>query len=90
MHENPMNNHPTNLISLCASCHRRSHSPNFTETGEVRKPCKFCEAESIKLGICETHLSRLRRYGHPLAKKRKIGRDWVLMLHDGKQWLPFP
>lgn len=86
----PLNNAPSNLRTLCASCHRRSHSPNFTETGEQRKPCRFCEAPSVKLELCFTHISRLKRFGHPLAKKRKIGSDWVLMLHDGERWLPFP
>ena len=88
--ENPMNNDPRNLMTLCGSCHRRSHSPNFMATGALRKPCKYCSALSVKLGMCETHLSRLRRYGHPLAKKRRVGSGWVLMLHDGSSWSPFP
>ncbi len=84
------NNSPSNLMTLCASCHRRAHSPNFTETGGQRVPCKHCNAPSMKLGLCATHLTRLRKFGHPLAKKRKIGSDWVLMLHNGRSWSPFP
>jgi len=88
--ENPLNNDPSNLKTLCVSCHRRSHSPNFTATGEQRAPCAHCAKQSVKVGLCATHLTRLRRFGHPLAKKRKIGSAWVLMLHDGNLWFPFP
>ncbi len=88
--QNPLNNEASNLRTLCASCHRRCHSPNFTATGEQRRPCKHCEMPSVKLGMCETHLSRFRRYGNPLAKKRKTASGWVLMLHDGKKWSPLP
>ena len=88
--ENPLNNSPSNLRTLCVSCHSRSHSPNFTETGEQRTNCAHCSNPSIKLGLCATHLTRFRRFGHPLAKKRKIGSAWVLMLHDGKEWSDFP
>lgn len=88
--ENPMNNDPSNLRTLCVSCHRRCHSPNFTATGEQRKPCEHCSAPSMKKGWCFTHLSRFKRFGHPLGKKRRTALGWVLMLHDGKNWLPFP
>lgn len=88
--ENPQNNEPSNLRTLCPSCHRRCHSPNFTETGEQRKLCEFCSAPSIKRGWCFTHISRFKRFGHPLGKKRKTASGWVLMLHDGQKWLPFP
>lgn len=88
--ENPLNNDLSNLVTLCGSCHRRSHSPNYMGTSERRRPCEYCEAPSIKKGLCYTHLTRLKTFGHPLAKKRKIGSRWVLMLHDGVSWLPFP
>ena len=86
---NPRNNSASNLMTLCSSCHRRCHSQNFTETGEQRVPCLHCDMPSMKAGLCNTHLSRLKRYGHPLAKKKKIGSQWVLMLQDGQKWLPF-
>lgn len=88
--ENPMNNAASNLMTLCPSCHRRCHSPNFTETGEQRKDCEFCSGPSVKRGLCFTHLSRYKRFGHALAKKKKTASGWVLMLHDGENWLPFP
>lgn len=87
---NPLDNSPSNLKTLCPSCHRRCHSQNFTETGEHRANCQYCGKPSMKNGLCYTHISRFKRYGHPLAKKRKTASGWVLMLHDGKNWLPFP
>lgn len=88
--ENPQNNAESNLKTLCPSCHRRAHSPNWTADGAKRANCEHCSKASIKRGLCGTHLSRLKRFGHPLGKKRKVGSEWVLMLHDGKSWSPFP
>lgn len=88
--ENPQNNAPSNLMTLCRSCHSLFHSPNNDPTTGQRLPCLHCDKPSVKSRLCNTHLSRLKRFGHPLAKKRKIGSGWVLMLHDGKSWLPFP
>lgn len=78
--ENPSNNAPSNLRTLCPSCHRKSHSPNYTGEDLRRKNCAHCNQPSRKLGLCATHLSRLRRHGHPLAKKVKIGLNWVLQV----------
>ena len=88
--KNPRNNVPSNLRTLCRSCHARCHSPNFTETGELRNPCVYCNKPSMKRGPCYTHLSRFKRFGHPLAKKKKTASGWVLMLHDGKNWFHLP
>ena len=88
--ENPQNNSQGNLMTLCGSCHCHIHSPNFMDDGKTRKNCLYCSAPSVKKQMCNTHLSRLKRYGHPLGKKRKIGSEWVLMLHDGESWSPFP
>lgn len=76
--ENPQNNRPSNLLTLCVSCHRRCHSPNYDPMTGQRRPCLHCSNQAIKRGLCSTHLSRLRRFGHPLAKKFKIGSGWVL------------
>lgn len=76
--ENPSNNAPSNLRTLCPSCHRKSHSRNFKADGVTPMPCEHCVRPSVKLGLCATHLTRLRRHGHPLAKKRKTASGWVL------------
>ena len=78
--ENPFNNDPLNLQTLCPSCHQKSHSPNYMGADLRRKNCAHCSQPSMKLGLCATHLSRLRRHGHPLAKKVKIGSEWVLQV----------
>lgn len=76
--ENPQNNNPSNLMTLCGSCHRHCHSPNFTETGEQRVSCKHCAKQSVKAGLCNTHLTRRLKYGDPLITKKKVGSLWVL------------
>lgn len=76
--ENPRNNEKSNLITLCGSCHGRCHSPNYTKMGRLREPCKYCTKPSARQGLCNTHLSRLKRYGDALAKKIKRGSEWVL------------
>lgn len=84
--EDPFNNTPSNLSTLCVGCHRRSHSPNWTDDGATQRPCLYCAAPSVKQRLCNTHLSRRQRYGHPLAKKRKLGSEWVLMYELGGVW----
>ena len=86
---NPLNNSPDNLRTLCPSCHRKCHSNNFVPTGERRQVCMYCDRPAVKVGLCHTHANRRAKHGHPLAKKRKVGDKWVLMKHDGLKWLPF-
>lgn len=88
--ENPLLNVGSNLTTLCASCHKLRHSPNNDPMTGRRLPCLYCARPSRGKRLCETHLTRLKRYGHPLAKKRKIQSEWVLMLFDGEKWEPFP
>lgn len=87
--EDPRNNDLRNLKTLCASCHKRTHLLCYDPTTAQRKPCRFCTAPSFRNDLCATHRSRFKRFGHPLAKKRKVRSEWVLMLHDGSSWLPF-
>lgn len=76
--ENPTNNAPANLLTLCSSCHRRCHSPNFDPTTGLRRPCSLCSKPAVKKGFCGMHLTRLKKYGDPLMKKRKTSSGWVL------------
>lgn len=89
VNQDPLDNTPSNLRTLCVSCHSRSHSLNWTDDGRMRVDCVYCSEPSMKRGLCFTHLSREKRHGHPLAKMRKIGSDWVLMLEHGGKWFPF-
>lgn len=87
---NAMNNSGRNLRTLCGSCHRRSHSPNFTENGKARRPCLHCDKPSMKRRLCFTHLTRFKKHGDPLVSKRKVGSEWRLMRLVGTSWCPIP
>lgn len=87
--EDSQNNEPENLMTLCPSCHALTHSQNYDPTTGRRKPCEFCSAPARQKGWCFTHLTRYKRFGHPLARKRKIGSEWRLMLQRGDSWSPF-
>jgi hypothetical protein len=64
--ENPHNNAPTNLMTLCPSCHRKAHSPNFGVN------CQHCDKPAVKAGLCNSHLTRRRKYGDPTLTKVKM------------------
>lgn len=81
--ENPLNNAPSNLMTLCGSCHRQAHSPNFAGTPGQRKQCKHCSKPARQRGLCFTHLTRFKKYGDPLLRKVKIGSEWRLQREDG-------
>jgi len=79
---NPLNNTPENLQTLCASCHRLSHSPNYMGTPLLPKPCAHCFRPVARKGLCNTHLTRLKRYGDPLLRKFKTASGWELRKAD--------
>ncbi|MBE0435216.1 MAG: HNH endonuclease [Methylomicrobium sp.] len=80
--ENPLNNSPSNLMTLCAQCHREAHSPNFSAPKE-RITCKHCDKPAMKKGLCWTHNTRYQKYGNPLMTKKKIGSEFILITEDG-------
>lgn len=80
---NPMNNDPSNFRTLCGSCHRRCHSPNYEATGLRRKPCKICGNPSMRTGLCYKHVTRQRLYGDPCLTKRRQGLKFVLVRDNG-------
>lgn len=84
----PTDNTLSNLMTLCPSCHQKAHSPNFLGASGQRKRCKFCGKPSVKNGLCYTHLERLRRFGHPLVRKIKIGCEWHYRLEVGGRYRP--
>jgi len=74
----PLNNGSDNLKTLCPKCHGRAHSYMYNSEGTERLQCKYCEKKATRRGICYTHLTRIKRYGSPFAKKKKIGKNWIL------------
>lgn len=80
--ENPLNNDPSNLETLCNSCHRLSHSPHWNPTTGRRNPCSLCSKPARKRGLCRTHLTRYMKYGNPLMIKVKKGSTWILCETD--------
>lgn len=76
---NGLNNSDENLITLCVPCHRRSHSPNYTDMGRKRKSCKLCDQASYRKQLCGMHLQRLKKHGSPYLTKRRIGSSYVLV-----------
>lgn len=76
--ENPLNNAPANLQTLCGSCHRLVHSPNVNKMTGQRVACLHCSKPARQRGLCWTHLMRFKRYGDPLMKKLKRGSTWIL------------
>jgi hypothetical protein len=74
------NNSPGNLQTLCPACHTRLH----WEEGKTpwrRHPasCTVCGKPAKRLGLCETHRSRLLRHGSPYLIKRQGGHSRLLV-----------
>ncbi len=76
---NPLNNAPSNLQTLCASCHMKQHWLEWKETTHRPKPCLHCSMPARHNGLCNSHYTRYRKYGDPLAVKVKRGTQWVLV-----------
>ena len=70
---NPSNNDPQNLQTLCASCHLKMHWRERRKTLKPRKPCLHCDQPSRKLGMCQKHYQRFRKYGDVSLVKRGNG-----------------
>jgi len=80
------NNNPSNLQTLCRSCHTSLHH----RQGDLIKksdppPCKVCGKPSYRLQerLCNTHRTRLKRHGSPLLKMKKTGVSWHLSWDHG-------
>ena len=74
------NNSSENLQTLCPTCHTCLH----WEEGKTpwrRHPafCTVCDKPAKRLGLCETHRSRLLRHGSPYLTKKQFGRLRVLV-----------
>lgn len=71
--ENPLNNDPSNLITLCQKCHRGIHAKRTRHERQYSKKCKHCDRFARKVGLCPGHYSRLRNNGDPLMVKTRGG-----------------
>lgn len=80
------NNHRSNLMTLCSSCHTSLHHAQGDIIRKKEKPpCYVCGKQSYRLGLCSTHLTRQKRHGSPYLKMRKIGPSWRLCEDSGIQ-----
>lgn len=74
------NNTPSNLQTLCNSCHTSLH---HLEGGTYRQaqekpPCKFCGKQSYRSGVCNTCRTRIRKHGDPYFGRS----EWIASLRQ--------
>ncbi len=55
---------PENLQTLCIGCHLGK-----THNKKEPKVCKVCSSPARKLGMCQKHYQRWKKYGDPLLTK---------------------
>lgn len=87
----PANNEAKNLMTLCASCHASWHWNKGKHRELISKgarPCSVCGKEwpKLKLGMCQKHYQRFKKYGDPLLTKKNNGGRFVLQ----RETLPVP
>ena len=80
--ENPLNNAPSNLETLCATCHMQKHWQKWKETTRPVRPCKCCGKPARKAWMCQLHYQRWKKYGDPFLTKRHVGRGYQLVRDD--------
>ena len=80
----PSNNDPSNLKTLCSSCHTSWHWSQGNHRHLIMKPprpCSVCGRVFLKLkrDMCQKHFQRYKKYGDPLLTKKKHGSHYVLV-----------
>ena len=76
---NPANNKPSNLMTLCDSCHTKWHWEHGKETTVKRSVCIVCGKPGKGLNLCLKHYQRQKLYGSPYLTKKKFGSRFVLV-----------
>jgi hypothetical protein len=79
-HEGYEKENHLNVIWVCSKCHGKLHSgknPNLRKKSQ--NTCIVCGKPARRLNLCETHRTRLRRYGNPFLTRVKIGSDWQIV-----------
>lgn len=69
------NNDPSNLKTLCSSCHTSlHHSRGEIRQAQPKPPCVYCGRDGYRAGVCNTCRTQIRRNGMPspsTTKRRK-------------------
>jgi len=76
---NPANNDPSNLMTLCNSCHTKWHWENGKKPHKEKSVCAVCGNPGKGLGLCLKHYQRQKKYGSPYLTKKKYGSLFLLM-----------
>ena len=76
---NRNHNEPSNLRTLCASCHTTWHWQNGKKASKRQSVCKICGQPARKLDFCQKHYQRFKKYGDPCLTKKKVGSAYVLV-----------
>jgi len=80
--ENPFDNRPENLRTLCATCHQKLHRARERLVPKQPLACKVCGLPSRRLGMCPKHYQRYRLYGDPCLTKRRTKSGYELVREE--------
>lgn len=74
------NNCQENIRTLCASCHLKLHWKTGKKSSrKYPEECSLCGKPSRKLGYCQMHYQRLKKYGDPSLTKKRVGLSFELV-----------
>jgi len=79
INEDRTDNHPSNLMTLCRSCHTKWHWKHGKKPYKEPSACRICGMRADGLGYCQKHRLRFKKYGDPLLTKKRCGSRYVLV-----------